>query len=154
MKKSSGKFRRGLSDSIDTIFAPIVVEIMTRTTMMSYVSLALTGSLDQYVADFQATYSHEFQDALSARQLQQLKEIQQQFKEVTLTSGGGEELTFLARVPEGCSLADVVEPNAELIEAAMNLRDNQILEVSCSQIQEFSPSPMMMHGPRGVTSSW
>lgn len=132
MKRDKEGLKEDFSQSVDKIFAPIVVEIMTRTAMMAYVSVAL-GGLDSVIYKADALLAPDGESpGLPNSQFQQ-------FKEITLNLEDGEELSFIARVPEGYNFSDLVEPNPEFIEMVKNLDDKQILELSCSPVQEQIP---------------
>lgn len=145
MNKPSDSFKKGLGHSIDTIFAPVVVEIMTRTTMMAYVSISL-GGLDTAIMSADAALAPDATAALSESELSQ-------FREITLSLEGGEEISFIAKVPEGSTFSELVSPNEELIQAIRSLRDGQTLEVSCTDLrQELVPKTGTVHRPEAP--SW
>ena len=116
------------NQATDKIFLPIVVEIMTRATMMSYIGIVYGGMFDGYVADFQSALSNELQGSLANAQFDQLGQLKQ-FKEITYDLESGEQLQFIAKVPEGYSYTDVVKPEKSLIAALKNLRDGNMLHV-------------------------
>lgn len=65
----------------------------------------------------------------------QLAEHSRQFKDVTLTLKGGETLSFIAKVPKGKSFSELVQPDAAFIKAIKELKDGEVLKLSCATTQ-------------------
>lgn len=137
--KEDSTFRKGLKNNVDSIFAPIVVEIMTRTTMMAYIGASF-GGMDNFLGKYNAAFSQELHNAQAVKQFYELGELDQ-FQDIRIDLEGGQTLEFIAKVPLGYEFTDLVNPTAEFLESAQGLQDGQ--KMVGSFIQEIDS--MMFH---------